>query len=98
MQREYSARRGTVSVALAGLPRATVLVPEGGFFAMVDIRAAGVASNEVRRRLLREHGVSVVHGAAYGAGGEGTLRISFGSGGDTLARGLARVREGLALL
>jgi aspartate/methionine/tyrosine aminotransferase len=98
MQREYAARRDTVTQALAGLPKATVLVPEGGFFTMVDIRAAGVSSNDVRRRLLREHGVSVVHGAAYGAGGEGTLRISFGSGGDTLARGLTRVREGLSHL
>ena len=98
MQREYAARRDTVTSTLAGLPKATVLVPEGGFFTMVDIRAAGVASNEVRRRLLREHGVSVVHGAAYGAGGEGTLRLSFGSGGDNLTRGLARVREGLARL
>jgi bifunctional pyridoxal-dependent enzyme with beta-cystathionase and maltose regulon repressor activities len=38
----------------------------------------------------------VVHGAAYGPGGEGTLRISFASGGDTLTRGLDRLSEGLA--
>jgi aspartate/methionine/tyrosine aminotransferase len=98
MQREYAARRDTVVQALAGLPTAEVLVPEGGFFAMVDIRQTGVGSNDVRRRLLRDHGVAVVHGAAYGAGGEGTLRISFGSGGDALARGLERVRAGLASL
>jgi aspartate/methionine/tyrosine aminotransferase len=47
---------------------------------------------------LEEHGVVVAHGAAYGEGGEGTLRVSFASGGDNLARGLERLRTGLAAL
>ena len=37
----------------------------------------------------------VVHGAAYGPAGEGTLRVSFASGGEKLASGLAALREGL---
>jgi X-X-X-Leu-X-X-Gly heptad repeat protein len=75
-----------------------VLAPEGGFFAMVDVRAAGLPSDEIRRRLLHEHGVAVVHGSAYGPGGEGTLRVSFASGGDTLADGLDRLAQGLSRL
>ena len=98
MRSEYARRRSSVSEALAGLPRVSVMLPEGGFFAMVDVRATGLASDDVRRRLLHDHGVVVVHGAAYGEGGEGTLRVSFGSGGDNLARGLERLREGLARL
>jgi aspartate/methionine/tyrosine aminotransferase len=43
-------------------------------------------------------GVCVVHGAAYGPGGEGTLRVSFAAGGDTLDQGLRRLREGLERL
>jgi X-X-X-Leu-X-X-Gly heptad repeat protein len=65
---------------------------------MVDVRATGQGSDDVRRRLLHEHGVAVVHGSAYGPGGEGTLRVSFASGGDTLAEGLNRLAEGLARL
>jgi aspartate aminotransferase len=95
MRVEYARRREQVCGALDNLPRVRVLPPEGGFFAMVDIGELGVESNKVRRRLLHDHGVAVVHGAAYGAGGEGTLRVSFGSGGDTLTRGLERLREGL---
>jgi bifunctional pyridoxal-dependent enzyme with beta-cystathionase and maltose regulon repressor activities len=37
----------------------------------------------------------VVNGAAYGRAGEGTLRVSFASGGETLRTGLERLREGL---
>ncbi len=98
MRDEYTSRRATVLARLAGLPRARVLAPEGGFFAMVDARAAGIPSNDLRRRLLNDYGVVVIHGAAYGEGGEGTLRVSFASGGDILTQGLERLREGLASL
>jgi aspartate/methionine/tyrosine aminotransferase len=84
-----------VLTALAGIPGVKMLPPEGGFFAMADVRGLNLLSNEIRRRLMNDHGVVVVQGSAYGPGGEGTLRVSFASGGETLACGLARLREGL---
>ena len=96
MRDEYASRRSTVLARLGDLGRVRVLTPEGGFFAMVDARATGIPSNDLRRRLLNDHGVVVAHGSAYGEGGEGTLRVSFASGGDTLTKGLDRLREGLA--
>ena len=98
MQVEYTARRSQALAALEGLPRVRALPPEGGFFVMADVRAAGVSSNDIRRRLLNDHGVAVVHGSAYGPGGEGTLRVSFASGGSVLSEGLVKLREGLARL
>jgi aspartate/methionine/tyrosine aminotransferase len=83
---EYTRRRQRV---LDSLPH--VLAPEGGFFAMLDLRHAGEPSNAIRRRLLTESGVVLVHGAAYGPSGEGTLRVSFASGGESLERGLAKL-------
>jgi aminotransferase len=98
MRDEYANRKEQVSAALAGVPKLAVLEPEGGFFSMADIRATGLPSDAVRTRLLQEFGVCVAHGAAYGPGGEGTLRISFASGGATLAEGLKRLRAGLAAI
>jgi len=98
MRAEYTRRRSQVLQALAGIRQVHVLPPEGGFFAMVDARATGVPSEHIRRRLLHDAGVAVIHGAAYGPGGEGTLRVSFASGGDTLTRGLERLRAGLEAL
>ena len=83
---EYSRRRKLV---LDSLPN--VLAPEGGFFAMLDLRETGQSSNMIRKRLLTEFGIVVVHGSAYGPGGEGTLRVSFASGGEVLDRGLAKL-------
>jgi aspartate/methionine/tyrosine aminotransferase len=98
MRAEYTRRREQVMARLADIPGARILPPEGGFFAMADARDLRIPSAEIRKRLLHEHGVVVVHGAAYGPGGEGTLRISFASGGETLSRGLDRLREGLSAI
>src|SRR5205823_14482500 len=68
---EYQRRRNRVVGALHGIAGVTPLVPEGGLFVMADVRGLGRSSDEVRRFLLQKAGVVVVHGAAYGAGGEG---------------------------
>jgi aspartate/methionine/tyrosine aminotransferase len=96
MKSEYARRRAATLQVLEGLRHVSALPPEGGFFVMVDVRGLGQPSDAIRRKLLREHGVVVIHGSAYGQAGEGTLRISFASGGENLAKGLKRLREGLA--
>ncbi len=95
---EYQARRDRVVERLRDIPRVEPLVPEGGLFVMLDVRRLGRSSDDVRRRLLHDAGVVVIHGAAYGPGGEGTLRVSFAAGGETLERGLERLRDGLIKL
>jgi len=98
MVSEYGRRRELVMTALANVPGVDVLVPEGGFFAMADARDLDRPSDDIRRSLLIDHGVVVMHGGAYGPTAEGTLRISFASGGDNLARGLELLANGLRAL
>lgn len=98
MAAEYQARRDRVVACLQGIPGVTPLVPEGGLFVMVDVRGLGLPSDAVRRFLLHEAGVVVIHGAAYGPAGEGTLRVSFAAGGAGLEQGLERLRAGLERL
>jgi aspartate/methionine/tyrosine aminotransferase len=102
MATEYQARRNLVVQQLQGIPGIRPLAPEGGLFVMVDLRDSvgdpsrpRFTSDDVRRYLLQEHGVVVLHGGVYGPGGEGLLRVSFAAGGVTLERGLTRLREGL---
>jgi aspartate/methionine/tyrosine aminotransferase len=94
----YQARRDRVLAAVRGLPGVVPLIPQGGLFVMLDVRGLRRSSDEVRRFLLHEAGVVVIHGSAYGPGGEGTLRVSFAAGGETLDRGLERLRAGLLRL
>jgi aspartate/methionine/tyrosine aminotransferase len=98
MADEYQVRRDLVVDRLGGIPGVSPVVPEGGLFVMVDVRGLGRPSDEVRASLLQDEGVVVIHGSAYGPGGEGTLRVSFAAGGATLERGLERLREGLLRL
>lgn len=98
MAAEFEARRDRTACSLSGIPGVTPLVPQGGLFVMLDVRGLGLPSDEVRRYLLREAGVVVIHGSAYGAGGEGTLRVSFAGGGAALEDGLQRLRDGLTQL
>jgi aspartate/methionine/tyrosine aminotransferase len=98
MAAEYQGRRDVVIERLRDIPGVVPLTPEGGLFVMVDVRGLGLTSDEVRRSLMHEEGVVVVHGAAYGECGEGTLRVSFAAGGETLERGLDRLRAGLLRL
>jgi aspartate/methionine/tyrosine aminotransferase len=98
MAAEYQVRRDQVVRSLSGIPGVKPLLPEGGLFVMVDIRQLGLASEEVRRYLLHEAGVVVIHGSAYGSAGEGTLRVSFAAGGEILEQGLERLRQGLQQL
>jgi aspartate/methionine/tyrosine aminotransferase len=98
MTREYQSRRDRVIDQLCSVSGVKVLVPEGGLFVMVDVTGLGRSSDTVRRRLLEEAGVVVLHGAAYGVRGEGFLRISFAAGGETLDHGLERLRDGLLRL
>ena len=98
MAAEYQGRRDKVVERLHGIPKVAPLVPEGGLFVMVDVRELGMPSDVVRRFLLYEAGVVVLHGQAYGPGGEGFLRVSFAGGGEALEQGLERLREGLVQL
>jgi aspartate/methionine/tyrosine aminotransferase len=98
MNAEYQARRDLMVSKLRGIPGVVPLVPEGGLFVMVDVRGLEKSSDEVRRFLLHEAGVVVIHGAAYGPGGEGTLRVSFAAGGEILDKGCERLRQGLLRL
>jgi aspartate aminotransferase len=103
MAAEYQARRDLVIRQLHGIPGVCPLIPDGGLFVMVDLREflddparPRFTSDAVRQYLLHEHGVVVLHGGAYGPGGEGLLRVSFAAGGQTLDRGLELLRVGLA--
>jgi aspartate aminotransferase len=98
MAAAYQRRRDLVVQRLSGIPGVVPLVLEGGLFVMVDVRRLGRPSDEVRRFLLHEAGVVVIHGAAYGPGGEGTLRVSFAAGGAALEQGLEQLRAGLIRL
>ena len=76
MRLEYRERRDWLVAALNGLGLDTAM-PKGAFYAFPDIRSTGMSSEEFAMRLLKEHGVACVPGGAFGACGEGYVRMSY---------------------
>ena len=50
-------------------------MPDGGVFAMVDVRQTGVGAQGFAERLLEGYGVSVLAGEAFGPSAAGHIRI-----------------------
>lgn len=73
---DWGRRCRFVAEQLAAIPGLRCAVPEGGFYAWVDVRGGGWNAGELAERLLRDHHVAVVAGAPFGAMGEGHLRIT----------------------
>jgi aspartate/methionine/tyrosine aminotransferase len=79
---------------LRKLERVEVASPDGTMY--VFFRIAGMADSlAFCKRLLREHGLGLAPGSAFGAAGEGYLRWCFASELDRLGDGVARLRRSL---
>ena len=63
--------------------------PFGAFYVFPSIRRFGMSSDEFATRLLQEEKVAVVPGTAFGACGEGFLRISYAYSLNDLKRAIA---------
>jgi len=92
-RRTFRERRDHLLGLLASELSLRAVEPEGAFYAMVDVSAHG-DSLSVAERLL-EHGVITVPGAAFGAEGEGFLRVSFCADLSVLAEGVKRMKAAL---
>ena len=71
-------------------------MPEGGFYAWVNVTGTGEKSEALAERLLKQHAVALVPGAAFGAHGEGYLRMTCVKSWDDLHKGLERIKQGLS--
>ena len=90
MREAFAERREYVLDRIEEIDGVSVAPPEGAFYAFVDVCALDGTDTEIAKRLLTDHGVVTAPGSAFGAGGEGHLRLSFANGRDRLETGLDR--------
>lgn len=67
--------------------------PEGAFYIFPSIESTGLTSEEFCEKLLYEKNVAVVPGNAFGASGEGHIRISYAYSLKHLTAALERIEE-----
>jgi aspartate/methionine/tyrosine aminotransferase len=93
MMVEFERRRSAVVDGLNGLPGVSCVMPEGAFYAFPNITGTGMDARSVADRLLAEAGVAVLAGTAFGAYGEGYLRLSYANSLENIAEALAAMGE-----
>ena len=67
--------------------------PNGAFYTFPSIKRLGMTSDEFANRLLKEEKVAVVPGTAFGACGEGYLRVSYAYSLKNLKEALGRMER-----
>ena len=101
MLTEYRRRRDFVVAGLRAIPGVRCTNPQGAFYAYPNVGSflgtggaggQGIGStNELAKKLLREAGVAVVPGEAFGT--EEHFRISYATSLEVLGEGLRRMKS-----
>jgi aspartate aminotransferase len=89
-----AAGRSLMAEALAGLNGVRYAAPDGAFYAFIGVEGL-TDSLSLARNLVERHKVAVAPGVAFGASGEGSLRICFAQSTEMLTRAMLRFRDGL---
>ena len=67
--------------------------PQGAFYMFPSIESTGLSSDEFCERLLHEQEVAVIPGSAFGAQGEGYVRMALVVPPERMAEAVRRIDE-----
>jgi aspartate aminotransferase len=93
MVKVFEHRRNLVVDGINEIPGMRCVRPQGAFYAFPNIQGTGFDEHELADRLLREAGVAVLPGTAFGHAGAGFIRLAYTQSEDELKRGLDRIAE-----
>jgi aspartate/methionine/tyrosine aminotransferase len=93
MKEEFECRRNIIIDGLNGISGLSVTRPKGAFYAFVDMRSAGKPSLELAELLLNEAKIVTTPGSAFGAHGEGYLRVSYATSIENINTGIEGIRR-----
>jgi aspartate aminotransferase len=88
----YEARRDLVYRRLSALNRIGMVKPKGAFYAFFSVEGEG-NSLALAKKLLHDAGVGLAPGTAFGAVGEGYLRLCFAASPELLNEALDRLER-----
>jgi aspartate/methionine/tyrosine aminotransferase len=95
MVAEFRKRRDVVVDGLNAIDGVSCVTPGGAFYAFPSIKELGATSKDVEAHLLQHAGVACLSGAAFGAHGEGYLRLSYANSIENLQAALDAMKASL---
>lgn len=93
MREEFRVRREVVVEGLNAIDGISCRQPGGAFYAFPNISALGRSAQQVADDLLEEAGVACLPGTAFGAAGEGFLRLSYANSVPNLQTALSAIEK-----
>jgi aspartate aminotransferase len=93
----WDRRRRSLADRLSAVNGITCPLVEGAFYAFADIRGTGMTSTKAADLFLQEAHVAVTPGVAFGAAGEGHVRLSFATSDELLDLAAHRIGQVLGL-
>jgi aspartate/methionine/tyrosine aminotransferase len=97
MVEEFRKRRDTIVKGLNTLPGVHCFKPRGAFYVFPNITGTGFESAELANLLLNEAGVACLSGTAFGAHGEGFLRLSYANSLENINTALQSIGDFLSV-
>jgi aspartate aminotransferase len=91
MRLAFAERRKAIIERCRSIPGLSCGEPEGAFYLYIDIQPLGLPSLDFCTQLLEEKYVATIPGVAFGA--EGTIRISYATGMNTILEGMDRLEQ-----
>ena len=87
----WDRRRHNLAAALNAINGVKCPLVEGAFYAFADIRDTGMSSTAAADLFLQQAHVAVTPGVAFGAAGEGHVRLSFATSDELLEDAAVRI-------
>ncbi|MGK0256480.1 MAG: aspartate aminotransferase [Arcobacteraceae bacterium] len=91
MRKEFEKRRNIAVELFNHIKGLTCVVPDGAFYLFINIKEVSSDSMKFVADLLKEEGVAVIPGVAFGA--EGYFRFSFATDEKTIRAGIERIKN-----
>ncbi|MCP4724829.1 MAG: pyridoxal phosphate-dependent aminotransferase [bacterium] len=92
---DWEKRVDYVTKEINKIPKLSCHQPEGSFYAWINAEKTGELSVELAERLLNEHYIALVPGSAFGATGEGYLRMTCVKSWEDITEGVRRLGNGV---
>lgn len=98
MRTEFRSRRDAIVARLNAIPGVSCRAPAGAFYVFPNIKSFGRSSREMADYLMETAGVAVLGGTAFGAYGEGYLRLSYATSMANINEAVDKIAGALAAL
>ena len=93
MVEEFKVRGKILADGLNATGKISCIVPEGAFYVFANISQLDMKSEVFVLKMIKEAGVSAVHGSAFGASGEGYVRFCFANSQENIKKAVVKIQD-----